>query len=96
MLQRIGTKKPKLFCKLELTEGSQQLPLHPEMYDATTFITANSPYRFTRVVMGLSGSGSNFQARMSTEVLTGLLYILCKSYFDDILLFATFKMNYTT
>jgi len=89
MLQRIGTKKPKLFCKFDMTDGYHQFPLHPNSYDATTFITANGLYRFTRVVMGLSGSGSNFQARMSTEVLTGLLYIICESYLDDILLFAT-------
>ena len=88
MLQRIGTKKPRLYCKFDMTEGYHQFPLHPNSYDATTFITANGLYRFQRVVMGLSGSGSNFQARMSTEVLTGLLYIICESYLDDILLFA--------
>ena len=89
MLQRIGTKKPRLFCKFDMTDGYHQFPLHPDSWDATTFITANGLYRFKRVVMGLSGSGSNFQARMSTEVLTGLLYIICESYLDDILLYAT-------
>jgi RNase H-like domain found in reverse transcriptase/Reverse transcriptase (RNA-dependent DNA polymerase) len=38
--------------------------------------------------MGLKGTGSYFQATMSTIVLVGLLYIFCEVYMDDVLIYA--------
>ena len=88
MLQRIGRKRPRLFCKFDMTEGYHQFPLDEQSRKATAFITPFGLFEFCRVVMGLSGSGSNFQERMSSEVLVGLLYLMLEVYLDDIPLYA--------
>ncbi len=85
MLQRIGTRRPTHFAKFDMTDGYHQFPLAEEAKKATAFITPIGLFEFNRVVMGLSGSGSNFQERMSMEVLVGLLYMICEVYLDDIL-----------
>ena len=38
--------------------------------------------------MGLKGAPSYFQQVMATEVLKGLLYIICELYIDDVLIYA--------
>jgi hypothetical protein len=85
MIQRIGAKKPRFFAKIDLTTGYNQFPLHPDSYKYTAFITHMGEYEWTRIVMGLSSAGSNFQSKMAMEVLVGLVYIICELYIDDVI-----------
>jgi len=43
-------------------------------------------YQWTRVAMGLKGSGPYFQRSMSNTVLAGLVYQICELYIDDVLI----------
>ena len=88
MLQRIGRNRPSIFAKFDMTDGYHQFPLAEGSSGYTAFITPIGLFEFTRIVMGLSGSGSNFQERMAMEVLPSLLYVICEVYLDDILLYA--------
>jgi hypothetical protein len=88
MLQRLGAKRPKYFCKLDLTAGYHQAPLDEESRKYTAFRTAHGLYEWQRVPMGLKGAPSYFQQVMQTEVLHGLLYRICELYIDDIIIFA--------
>jgi hypothetical protein len=85
MIQRIGHRKPRFFAKIDLTTGYNQFPLAESAMPFTAFITHMGEYEWTRMVMGLSGSGSNYQERMVNEVLVGLVYIICEVYIDDVL-----------
>ena len=51
MLRRLGQKKPKYFCKLDLTAGYHQTPLHPNSRHYTAFKTAFGVYEWLRVPM---------------------------------------------
>ena len=88
MLRRLGQKKPKYFCKLDLTAGYHQTPLHPDSRHYTAFKTAFGVYEWLRVPMGLKGAPSYFQRVMQSEVLQGLMYEICELYIDDIIIFA--------
>jgi hypothetical protein len=39
--------------------------------------------------MGLKAAGSYFQRVMATVVLAGLIYLICKLYLDDVLVYGT-------
>jgi hypothetical protein len=43
-------------------------------------------YQWTRVAMGLKGSGPYFQRSLSNTVLAGLVYQICELYIDDVLI----------
>ena len=89
MLRRIGSRNPVFFAKFDMTSGYHQFPLEESSTKYTAFCTFMGNYEWTRIVMGLSGAGSNFQQRMSTEILAGLLYFNIEVYLDDILVHAT-------
>ena len=88
MLRRLGDRKPKYFCKLDLTAGYHQAPLDEESRKYTAFRTAQGLYEWNRVPMGLKGAPSYFQHVMQSEVLQGLQYVICEIYIDDIIIFA--------
>jgi hypothetical protein len=88
MLRRLGDRKPKYFCKLDLTAGYHQAPLDEESKKYTAFRTAQGLYEWNRVPMGLKGAPSYFQHVMQSEVLQGLQYVICEIYIDDIIIFA--------
>ncbi|PAA56643.1 hypothetical protein BOX15_Mlig004385g26 [Macrostomum lignano] len=60
----------KCFSKLDLRQGYQQIPLHPDSRGLTCFITDAGLYQFTVVPFGLSSSGAAFQRALQT-VLRG-------------------------
>jgi hypothetical protein len=74
-LARLGTLKPKLFGLLD-----------PASRAYTAFSAARGLYQWTRVAMGLKGSGPYFQRSMSNTVLTDLVYHICELYIDDVLI----------
>jgi hypothetical protein len=88
MLRRLGDRKAKFFCKLDLTAGYHQAPLEENSRKYTAFRTAHGLYEWNRVPMGLKGAPSYFQHVMQSEVLTGLQYNICEIYIDDIIIFA--------
>ena len=88
MLRRLGNRKAKIFCKLDLTAGYHQAPLEEASRKYTAFRTARGLYSWNKVPMGLKGAPSYFQHVMQSEVLQGLQYDICEIYIDDIIIFA--------
>ena len=88
MLRRLGDRKSRFFCKLDLTAGYHQAPLAESSRKYTAFRTAEGLYMWNRVPMGLKGAPSYFQHVMQSEVLHGLQYNICEIYIDDIIIFA--------
>jgi hypothetical protein len=60
MLRRLGDKKAKFFCKLDVTSGYHQAPLHPDSQEYTAFRSMDGIHQWTRVPMGLRGAPSYF------------------------------------
>jgi hypothetical protein len=86
-LERIGSKKPKVFAKFDMTSGYFQMVFDPSIRDATSFIYPGGVYRWKRIPMGWKSAGAHFQQQLA-GVLSGLLYKECELYMDDILPFA--------
>jgi transposase InsO family protein len=87
MIRRIGEKRPKYFAVMDLTSGYHQAPLSLNSRKYTAFICFLGLFEWLRVPMGLKGAPSYFQRVLSTVVLTGLMYLICELYIDDILVF---------
>jgi len=85
-LSRLGTMKPTVFGLLDFTAGYHQTPLDPASRHFTAFMAMGGLYQWTRVAMGLKGSGPYFQRSMSNTVLAGLVYQICELYIDDVLI----------
>jgi hypothetical protein len=73
---------------LDLTAGYHQTPLHEKSWKYTAFKTAFGVFEWKRVPMGLKGAPSYFQHVMQSEVLHGLMYLICELYIDDVIIFA--------
>ena len=95
-LQRISNAKPKIFGKIDLTKGYYQCPLTEKCKRFTAFITFMGCFEWTHVAMGLIGAGGYFQQTLALVVLSGLLYIICELYIDDILLYAQTNREFIT
>ena len=87
MIQRIGLKRPKYFCKIDLTTGFFQAPLSKDSREYTTFTSSRGNFQFLRVPMGCKNSPAYFQNQLANTVLPGLLYQICELYIDDVLIF---------
>jgi hypothetical protein len=60
-INRVGTLKPKVFGIIDFTAGYHQTKLHRDSQEYTAFITQYGLFEWTRVAMGLKGSGPFFQ-----------------------------------
>ena len=60
-LSRLGTMKPTVFGLLDFTAGYHQTPLDKASRHLTAFMATGGLYQWTRVPMGLKGSGPYFQ-----------------------------------
>ncbi len=89
LLQRIGSKKAKYFCTLDLTAGYHQIAVSTESIPFTAFTTAGGTYEWLRLPMGLKGATAHFQSLMVAVVLAGLNYHICEAYLDDIVIFGS-------
>ncbi len=87
MIQRIGTKKPKVFGVMDLTSGYHQAPLSPTARLLTAFICFAGLFHWLRVPMGLKNAAAYFQRMMATVVLSGIIYVMCELYIDDVFVF---------
>jgi hypothetical protein len=56
MFARIGTRKPKIFGTMDLTQGYHQAPLTTATRAYTSFITYSGVYHFTRLPFDLKDS----------------------------------------
>ena len=83
MLRRIGSRKPKIFGIMDLTQRYHQAPLSNTTKAYTAFITFSGVYVFTRLPFGPKRAPSYFQEIMATVVLVGLIYMICEMYIDD-------------
>ena len=83
MLQSIGSRKPKIFGSMDLTQGYHQAPLSDTTRAYAAFITCSGVYEFTRLPFGPKCAPSYFQEIMATTVLVGLIYMICGMYIDD-------------
>ena len=94
MIQRLGSKRPKYFAKIDLTSGYHQAPLHEKSRTYTAFITFMGVFEWLRVPIGLKGAPAYFQSILATIVLAGLLYYICELYTDDIIVYAKLNKNF--
>ena len=85
-LSRLGTMKPTVLGLLDFTAGYRQTPLDKALRHLTAFMAMVEFDQWTRVAMGLKGSGPYFQRSMSSTVLAGLVYQICELYIDDVLI----------
>ena len=88
IIQRIGSKSPRIFAKLDLTSGYHQMPLSKASRKYTAFRTTKGVYHWTRVPMGLKNAAGYFQQVMTEEVLAGLANEICEVYIDDCIIWA--------
>jgi hypothetical protein len=66
IINRVGTLKPKVFGIIDFTAGYHQTKLHPDSQEYTAFITQYGLFEWTRVAMGLKGSGPSSRAAWPT------------------------------
>ena len=85
MLQRLGSKHPRIFGIMDLTKGYYQVEIHEDSREFTAFLTIFGLYEWTRMAMGLKGAAPLFQRIIATEVLVGLITTIAESYLDDVL-----------
>ena len=84
LFQRLGTRKPKYFAKLDLTAGYHQARLDEAPCVYTAFRTIHGLYEWTRVPMGTKGSVWHHSTHCTTvrTILSHshvpyILYITC-------------------
>jgi hypothetical protein len=78
--------KPTVFGLLDFKAGYHQTTLDKASRHLTAFMAMRGLYQWTRVAMGLKGSGPYFQRSMSNTVLAGRVYQICELFIDDVLI----------
>ena len=96
IIQRIGSKKPSLFTKFDLTSGYYQMPLSKHSQQYTAFTSTKGINQWTRVPMGLKNAAAYFQKVMTEEVLSDLVTHICELYIDDCIIWATSEKELLT
>eukprot|EP00762_Andalucia_godoyi_P006147 ANDGO_01708.mRNA.1 Retrovirus-related Pol polyprotein from transposon 412 len=81
LLERMAGKK--LFAKLDMKSGFNQMPLDDESMKYTAFSTEKGLFEYTRVPFGLRNAPPYFQ-RVMNETLAGLVENTCEVFVDDI------------
>ena len=75
------------YSTMDLAAGFYQIGVDEESRPKTAFITPEGLYEWIRMPMGLSNSPATFQRAMNM-VLSGLNWITCIVYVDDIICFS--------
>jgi hypothetical protein len=96
LVHRIGHTKPKVFGKMDLTDGYFQMPLANDSMGYTAFTSSAGMYEWTRVPMGLTNAAAYFQETLTQEVLNGLVFHTCEVYIDDVAIHATTDEEFDT
>ena len=96
VIERISRTNARYFAVLDLTQGYYQMLIDESSRHLTAFRTAFGIFEWNRLPMGLKGAGSYYQSHMQNTVLTDLLYKICESYLDDILVYGRTKEELST
>jgi len=74
------------YSTLDLRSGYYNIPIAKEDRDKSAFVTRRGCFRFTVMPFGLTCAPSVFQ-RLMDIVLSGLSYLTCLVYLDDVIIF---------
>ena len=85
VLDMLGSAK--FFSSVDFASGYWQIPMNEEDIAKTAFICKRGLFEFTRMPFGLCNSPATFQRTMDV-LLSGLNWINCLVYIDDILVFS--------
>lgn len=77
----------EVFSTVDCTSGYHQVELDEETSEMCAFSTRKGHYQYTKLPMGLRGSGMTFQ-KMVTLLLSGMLHTEVLAYLDDCVLFS--------
>lgn len=75
------------FATIDLLNGYWQLKNTPRARERSAFCTKAGLFEFLRMPFGLSGAPATF-CRVMTRVMSDLLWKICISYIDDLIIFA--------
>jgi hypothetical protein len=99
-LTTVGSKRPRYFAIVDFTSGYHQIGVAMDCRELLSFICDGGVYQYTRIPFGPKGAPSYFQKLMVTQVLSGLIHLICVVYLDDVLIFGedlpTFLKNLET
>ena len=89
LFDRMSAQRPDTFGVMDLTSGYHQAPLADSARKFTAFLCFAGLFQFTRLPFGPKRAPSYFQEQMASDVLAGLVYVICEIYLDDIIIYAT-------
>ena len=75
------------FATIDLLSGYWQLGLTERAKERSAFCTKRGLFQFCHMPFGLSGAPATF-CRLMTKVLDGIMYRICISYIDDVVVYA--------
>ena len=88
-----ATQGNNYFTTLDCAAGYWQIPCPPDERPKLAFICHKGLFQFTRMPFGVSNAPSVFQRTMD-EVLSGLKWVICLVYLDDVIVFSkTFEQH---
>lgn len=76
------------YSTIDLASGYFQIALDERDSEKTAFVTRRGVYKFTTAVMGLKNSSMTTQRNMDI-ILSGLNFLSCLVYLDDVIIFST-------
>ena len=76
----------KYFCTVDLAMGYHQVEVHPEDREKTAYSTHFGLFQYNVITFGLATAPATFM-RLMTIVFSGMLYMTCLAYLDDIIVF---------
>ena len=83
----------EVFSVVDMTAGYHQVPLEGKTSEMCAFSTRKGHFQYTKLPMGLRGSGMTFQ-KMVTLLLSGMLHSEVLAYLDDCVLFSKTIMQH--
>ena len=89
LFDRMSAQRPDTFGVMDLTSGYHQAPLADAARKFTAFLCFAGLFQFTRLPFGPKRAPSYFQEQMASDVLAGLVFVICEIYLDDIIIYAT-------
>ena len=78
----------RYFSTFDLRSGYHQVKMDAADADKTSFVTRKGTFKFKVLPFGLTNAGATFQ-RVMDVAMTGLNFVICLVYLDDIILFSS-------